>query len=142
MYQDVEEETYQITEGRGFDVIVEITGSLKGLETAVSCIRIAKIGEAFGQGKIIAPSVYAKPETWNPELGYNLMFRSPIIHIVHPWYCPDYRDTLKKAVDACISGIFPIAELISHRIPFADIERAFEMLADNPVGYIKGIVTF
>lgn len=140
--EDVEEAAYSLTDGRGFDQVVEITGSLKGLGTAASIIRIAKIGEAFGQGKIVAPSVYAKPEVWDPKWGYNLMFRSPIIHIVHPWYAVDYRDTLKKAVDAYASGIYPAEDLISHRIPFSNIETAFDLLTHNSDRYTKGIVTF
>ena len=139
---DAEETMWELTRGRGFDQVVEITGSLKGLGTAASLVRIAKIGEAFGQGKIVAPSVYAKPEVWDPKLGYNLMFRSPIIHIVHPWYNADYRDTLGKAVDAYVNGIYPAEELISHRFPFENIETAFDHLTDNPEGYTKGIVTF
>ena len=88
---DVDEQVYEITKGRGCDVVVEITGSLKGMKTAAQIIRYAEMFDYTGRGKLVAPSLYGKAETWDPETGYNLMFRAPIIHSAHPWYAIDYR---------------------------------------------------
>lgn len=71
-----------------------------------------------------------------------MMYRSPILHVVHPWYCEDYMDTLEKAVDAYQKGIFPTDRLITHRIPFEEISRGFELLENNPEEYVKGIIVF
>lgn len=129
-------EMMQITEGKGFDVVIEITGSLKGMSSALQIVKIA------GKGKILAPSMYTKNEVFTEEMAYNMMYRSPIIHVVHPWYCDDYMDTLKKAVDAYVHGVFPTQDLVTHRIPMERINDAFELLETNPKGYIKGILTF
>ncbi len=134
--EDLQEAMMRITKGKGFDVVIEITGSLKGLASALQIVKIA------GKGKILAPSMYTKNEVFTEEMAYNMMYRSPIIHVVHPWYCDDYMDVLKKAVEAYANGIFPTEELITHRIPVREINRAFELLETNPRGYIKGIVTF
>lgn len=133
---DPEEAAYEITNGRMFDCIVEITGSLRGLQTALSVAKIA------GRGKILTPSVYSKKEVWTEEMAYNMMYRSPIIHVVHPWYTNEYMHTLNIAVDAYAKGIYPTDELISHRIPFEKTQEGFELLANSRPDFIKGIITF
>ena len=76
------------------------------------------------------------------KMAYHMMYRSPILHVVHPWYCEDYMDTLEKAVSAYKKGIFPTDRLITHRIPFEEISRGFELLENNPEEYVKGIIVF
>ncbi|MCI8939077.1 MAG: zinc-binding dehydrogenase [Dorea sp.] len=134
--EDLQSRMMEITGGKGFDAVIEITGSLKGLASALQIIKIA------GRGKLLAPSMYTKNEVFTEEMAYNMMYRSPVIHAVHPWYCEDYMDTLKKAVESYARGIFPTEELITHRIPVTEINEAFRLLSENPKGYIKGIVTF
>ncbi len=134
--EDLQSRMMEITGGKGFDAVIEITGSLKGLASALQIIKIA------GRGKLLAPSMYTKNEVFTEEMAYNMMYRSPVIHAVHPWYSEDYMDTLKKAVESYAGGIFPTEELITHRIPVTEINEAFRLLSENPKGYIKGIVTF
>jgi threonine dehydrogenase-like Zn-dependent dehydrogenase len=134
--ENMQEAMMRITEGKGFDIVIEITGSLKGLASALQIVKIV------GKGKILAPSMYTKNEVFTEEMAYNMMYRSPIIHVVHPWYCDDYMDTMKKAINAYVNETFPTEQLITHRIPITEINQAFEILATNPKGYIKGIVTF
>lgn len=133
---DVEEAAYEITKGRMFDCSVEITGSLKGLATALSIAKIA------GRGKILAPSVYSKGEVFTEEMAYNMMYRSPIIHVVHPQYTNEYMYVLDKAVEAYVKDVYPTEQLISHRIPFEETARGFELLEASPAEFIKGIITF
>ena len=136
LQEDLQSSMMNITKGKGFDVVIEITGSLKGLASALQIIRIA------GRGKILAPSMYTKNEIFTEEMAYNMMYRSPIIHVVHPWYCENYMDVLKKAVDAYVKDIFPTDKLITHRIPVTEINEGFQLLTTNPKEYIKGIITF
>ena len=134
--ESLEETMMKITRGKGFDVIVEITGSLRGLASALSISRIS------GRGKILLPSMYTRNEVFTQKMAYHMMYRSPILHVVHPWYCEDYMDTLEKAVSAYKKGIFPTDRLITHRIPFEEISRGFELLENNPEEYVKGIIVF
>ncbi len=133
---DIEDVSYDLTGGKFYDCVVEITGSLKGLASAL------KISKLPGHGRILAPSVYAKEVLWDVEMGYNLMYRSPEIHVVHPWYTDDYMGVFRIGVEAYIKGVFPTNELITHRIPFSEIGKGFELLSRNPPEYIKGIITF
>lgn len=133
---DVENEAFRMTGGRMFDEVVEITGSLKGLATALSVCRLG------GRGKILAPSFYAKGEVFTEEMAYNMMYRSPIIHVVHPWYANEYMFTLEKAVEAYAKNVYPTERLISHRVPFERTAEGFQLLEESPSEYIKGIITF
>ena len=49
--ENLEDVMYDLTNGKGFDIVIEITGSLKGLASALSIVKIA------GRGKICAPSM-------------------------------------------------------------------------------------
>lgn len=137
---NVDEEIYEITKGHGCDVVVEITGSLKGLHTASQIIRYAQMFDYTGRGKIVVPSLYGKPETWDPDTGYNLMFRSPILHIAHPWYALDYRACGIAGVEAYCKGILPLNEMISHEFKLEDVQKGFEVMCSGDLNFIKGIV--
>ncbi len=133
---DIEDASFELTHGRMFDCVVEITGSLRGMQTALSIAKIA------GQGRILAPSVYAKNEVWTEEMAYNMMYRSPIIHVTHPYYTNEYMHILGIGVDAYAQGVFPTDELVTHRIPFENTGEGFRLLDTNPAGYLKGIIIF
>lgn len=137
---DVDECVYEITHGRGADVVVEITGSLKGLRTASQIIRYAEMFDHTGRGKLVVSSLYGNSETWDPVTGYNLMFRSPIVHNAHPWYCEDYRRTGEAGVDAYVKGVLPLQEMITHEFPLEKICDGFETMASGDLSYLKGIV--
>lgn len=137
---NVDEAVYELTRGRGVDAVVEITGSLKGLKTASQIIRYAEMFGHTGRGKIVSASLYGKAETWDAETGYNLMFRAPVLHSAHPWYCEDYRRTAAAGVSAYVQGVLPVNELITHEFSLEDIQQGFEMMSSGNLDYIKGIV--
>ncbi len=134
--EDAESICYDLTNGSMFDTVIEITGSLRGLDTALRVIRIA------GRGKILLGSVYSREEVLSLRSGYNLMTRSPILHSTHPWYCSDYIGTMEKAVDAYTKGMFPMEKLVTHRLPIEKIQEGFSLMEHPTQDYIKGMITF
>lgn len=140
--EDLETAVAEITNNEGFDVIVELTGSLKGLATAAKISRTLQFGDTNTGGKIVSSSVYAKPEPWDPELGHELMFHAPEIQVAHPWGITDYNKTLATSVDAYINGVYPLETMVTHRIHFTEINAGFEKLVYKEPGYIKGIISF
>ncbi len=140
---------WELTDGKFFDVVVEITGSLKGLETACSIIKQPHEGgmDQFdgtyrGVGKILIPSVYGKGETFPLGMAFNLMVRTPILVSTHPTYATRPRENMVEAIESYVDGRLPCDEMITHEFPFENIQEAFEMLAKPVPEYIKGVVTF
>lgn len=127
----VEQRIEELTGGRGVDVAIDITGRYAGLATAAKIIK-------RGRGKILAPSYYGQAETI--DIGPELMNKAPIIISAHPQYSMNYLYDMETGIWAAAKRIFPIGELITHRFAFEDINNAFQALATNPEGYVKGIV--
>ncbi len=140
--EDLEDAAFRYSGGEMFDVVVEITGSLRGLDSALSIIRLADRVGPKGRGKILLPSVYAKEEKWSPKTGWNMMLRSPIMHVSHPRYCIDVLETMRRGMEMYEKGVLKIEELVTHRIPFEDINKGFDILERSDPSYMKGIITF
>ncbi|MEG1946345.1 MAG: zinc-binding dehydrogenase [Lachnospiraceae bacterium] len=137
---DLTAEVNRLTNNEGADIVVEITGSLRGLKTAVKTVYYgAPLGSAK-RGKILIPSLYSREEKWDPEIGYELMFRSPIIHSTHPTYTQDYMEAAQVGVEAYAKGILPLKKLISHEFSLEEIQKGFELMESRDLSYIKGII--
>lgn len=146
---EVDDAAYELTSGHFFDIVVEITGSLHGLDTAGKIIKQSHDlpmedfdGTFRGTGKILIPSVYAKGDPFPPTLGWNLMVKTPMLLSTHPTYAPRPRENMQEGIESYMDGRLPCDEFISHEFVFEDIQKAFEMLAKPTPDYIKGIVTF
>lgn len=140
--EDLEDAAFRLTDGAMFDVVVEISGSLRGFDSALSIIRLADRIGPKGRGAILSASVYGKAETWSVRTGWNMMLRSPIIHVAHPRYCMDLLGTMQRGMDMYTKGVLKMEEFITHRFAFEDLAKAFEVLEGSDASYIKGIVTF
>jgi L-iditol 2-dehydrogenase len=140
--ENLEDAAFAATAGMMFDVVVEITGSLRGLDAAMSIIRLADRVGPKGQGRLVLPSVYAKEEKWSLETGWNMMLRSPLVFVAHPRHAADIQDVMERGIAMYEKGKLRSDELISHKIPFADIAGSFDILASGNPDYLKGVITF
>ena len=132
-------EALKTTGGTGFDRVIELTASLQGL---LSATRLIKRPSETDRGIIAASSVYDRPETWPPELGFELMCRCPELHFVHPGFFPDVHGLMREAVDVYAGGAIPADGFISHRFAPEELGRAYEMMLDGDRHYLKGIIAF
>lgn len=136
---DVSSTIKRITKGQGMDAVIEITGKMAGFSLACDIIRGGgPLDSAGGRGRILIASLYGLPEMM--DVGYQLMFKSPIIHSTHPWYSMDYMDDMRKGIEGFLRGIFPLDRLITHEFSLEDIGKGFEMLENSQEGFIKGII--
>ena len=138
---------YSLTEGRFFDVVIEITGSIHGLDTAMQIVKYTHndghtVNQYVGNGRVLIPSVYSREEVFPARLGLNIMVRSPIIQAVHPVYSidPMYNEVL--GIEAFLGGILPMEKMITHRVAFDQLTTGLNWLIKPPDDYIKGIVVF
>ncbi|WNX85716.1 zinc-binding dehydrogenase [Agathobaculum sp. NTUH-O15-33] len=145
--RDLEELAYQMTDGAFYDVVVELSGSLRGFDTAMQLIKPAHRNAIHtqpyqGHGKVILPSVYSREEIFPSRLGTNLMLKTPILHAVHPMYDVDPCANHKEGIAAYADGRLPVDRMITHHIPFDELQTGYEWLIKAPAGYIKGVVDF
>lgn len=136
--EDALSQVLAITKGHGVDVAIEITGKMVGFTLACDIIRGGGDIGGTGRGKILIPSLYGFPEVM--DAGYQLMFKSPIIHSTHPWYSMDYMDDMRKGVEGFLRGILPLDQMITHEFSLDDIQAGFEMMEHPTEDYLKGII--
>ncbi len=140
--EDPEAIVFELTGGRGVDAAIEISGSQKALETALSIIRIPERYGSRGRGRIIAASLYANETDWQPELGFNMMLRVPEIRCVHPMYSYDLEEDVRRGVAGYINDTLPMDKMVSNVYDFENIAQGFADLNSGNPNYLKGVVIF
>ncbi len=128
----------EMTNGKGVDIAVEISGSLAGFSLACKIVKGGTLTSFGARAKILIPSLYGIPQMM--DAGYDLMYKSPIIHSTHPMYSKDYMDDLRKGVEGYKRNIFPLDSMITHEFKLEEINEAFEMLEHPTPDYFKGVV--
>ena len=116
------------TQGRMADIVLEATGSLKGLELASKIVK--------PRGKVVCISSYLEPE----RVDLRAWGKSPIVVNAHPTYDVDPQDTFSRAAELMRKGLFPMDRLVTHKFTLDEIGDAFETALDPPPGYVKGVV--
>ena len=132
-------EAIELTGGKGFDRVIELS---KGLDGLLLASHLMKMPEADDRGVIVASSVYDKHEMWPTQLGFELMCRCPELHFVHPGFDPNVQGLMEEAVEAYEKGYLPEGALITHRFTLENFGEAYEMMINNDPSYLKGAVEF
>jgi len=145
--EDVRKAAWKLTEGHFYDTVIEITGSIKGLETACKIIKFAHVNgmqnEVYhGCGRILSSSVFSAEETFPFGLAHDMMLRTPIIYAVHPNSGVNVLENDIRGVEMYNEGTLPLDRMISHICKFEDLAEGFSWLTDPPADYVKGIVVF
>lgn len=135
---DVVSTIKDITKGHGVDIVVEISGYMAGFNLACKIIKGGTVSTFGARGKILISSLYGIPQMM--DTGYDLMYKSPIIHSTHPFYSRDYMDDLRKGVEGYRRGILPLDTMITHEFKLEEIDKAFEILEKPTPDYLKGVV--
>ncbi|MDR1534214.1 MAG: alcohol dehydrogenase catalytic domain-containing protein [Planctomycetota bacterium] len=145
--ENLSEYAFERTAGQFFDVVVEISGSIRGLDTALQIVKFShENGHAnrpfLGHGRVLIPSVYTKEETFPVRLALNMIARTPTLHPVHPNYSIDPMHNEVEGIEAFVNGTLPLEQLITHRVKFEDLQTGMEWLVTPPEGFIKGLCLF
>jgi threonine dehydrogenase-like Zn-dependent dehydrogenase len=135
---DAVEMIKKITDGKGVDIAVEISGSMTGFSLACKIVKGGSVRSYGSRAKILIPSLYGAPQVM--DAGYDLMFKSPIIHSTHPYYSRDYLDDLKKGIEGYRRGILPLDSMITHEFRLEEIGKAFKIMEHPTPDYLKGII--
>ena len=118
----------RVTDGLGADLTIETVGG-KSEATVVQAIDVTRM-----QGRVVILGGFRAPITvdWLPPLmkEQSLIFASCYSIL-------DGRHDYEIAIDLMASGKTPLKQMVTHRFPLEDVERAFEIANDKSVGSIK-----
>lgn len=126
---DVAKETLVITDGKGFDTVIEATGDPRGVELATRLVR--------QKGKLAIFSYHPNPVTVNFR---EWDLKGLEVIMTNPSRAEDMRDNLKIAVRMMSRGVFDLEKLITHKWGLNEIQKAFEYASKKPSDYIKGVI--
>lgn len=119
---DVREEVMRLTENKGLNLAVELSGSGSALDQAVSCL--GSFGRALVIGMSTEPIQLTEPSVMFGFNNHSLLG--------FDGYEPGDIETLVRLV---ASGELDLSRSVSHVLPLEDIARGVEMLSkkiDNP----------
>lgn len=114
---------------RGYDVVVDTTGSQAGLDLATALVRRGGLINLFGWIK--GPSATFDPTAWHLG-GFSVVNSSPSSQL---------RDPFPPAIRLIDRGIVDLRPLITHVAPLADYSRVMTGVVAGDPGYVKGVIT-
>ena len=128
--QDPIAEIARITAGRMADLVVEIVGHQT--ETINQCLDMVKRG-----GTILA---FGVPDDEVYGFNYSQFFRHNVRLI--GTVGPDVQNDFPLAMDMITQGRFDVSPIITHHLPFTEVQRGFEMFMNRTEGAIKIVLEY
>ena len=125
---ELKETVADLTGGRGVDLTVETVGGLSG-ETVEQAVDLTRM-----QGRIVILGGFRTPLTtdWlEPLLKEQSILFSSCYSVL------DGRHDYEIAIDLMASGRARLGQMVTHRFPLEDIQKAFETAYDKSTGSIK-----
>lgn len=135
---DIAKEIRRLTNNKGADVVIEVTGNSKALNEA---IRIAA-----PETSVIALSWYQgmlKDVDLSEEFHHNRIgIKQSQTNSMDPAF--SHLWNYNRRVESCkrILGGLKLDNLITHRIPYDEVGRAYEIVDKNPEQAIQVIITY
>ena len=120
----------EITGGHGIDVAMEASTVPAGFALASEVLR-------RGQANLVVVTTAYPGATYDPSA---LLRIGAVVHFAEPGHCLDPIDELRRTIEALGRGVFPMADLISHRFGLDEIGKGIDAALSREPGYIKGIV--
>ena len=128
---DFLKQVQDITEGRGTDIVYEVTGNAAAAELGAKTLRPHRATYALA-------GWYGKPAQYTLR---NWTTKGAVIVTPHPKYSLDPADDMRRAMNALARGVFPMEKLVTHRFPLDNVQKGFETMLSASEGYIKGVIT-
>ena len=130
--EDVVQAVQEITGGTGPDIVVEAVGFPDPFNMALRLVRQFGTMIVFGiQSQRMVPIDH--------EL---LMERQPTIISTRGGFAEDPIAPVRTMVDLKRRGVIDPGRLVTHRLPFEELQRAFDMYENHEDGVIKVVIGF
>jgi len=124
---DLEQRIMDITGGNGTDVVLEMSGSEKGLKQGLRLLRKG--------GRISLFGLFPAPVQIN--LTNQIIFKGITMYGINGRII---FDTWERMHNLLKSGRLDISPVITHRLAFDDYEKAFELLMERPKKAVKVVM--
>ena len=121
----------ELTGGRGGDVVVEAAGYPDSFNTALRLVK------QFGQVMVFG----IQADEFIPVEHNLLMERQPTLIPSTGGRLRDPMAPIKTMVDLKARGWCDPGQMLTHRLPFAEVQRAFELYESQQDGIIKAVMT-
>ena len=121
----------ELTGGRGGDVVVEAAGYPDSFNTALRLVK------QFGQVMVFG----IQADDFIPVEHNLLMERQPTLIPTTGGRLRDPMSPIKTMVDLKERGWCDPGQMLTHRLPFEEVQRAFELYESQQDGIIKAVMT-
>jgi threonine dehydrogenase-like Zn-dependent dehydrogenase len=136
--RDIAREIRELTGMRGADAVIEASGSARALKEAIRIAAPDTTVTALGwyQGSCVDLDL-------SEEFHHNrISLRSSQTGAVNPAIRHQWNDARKAQVVLSLLSSMDLSTLVTHRIPFADVAQAYEMIDKAPADIIQVALTY
>ena len=122
---DPVEAILRATDGRGVDVAIEALGTQTTFE---SCLRTLRPGGVLSSLGVYSGKLTLPLEAFAAGLGD---------HAVVTTLCPGGKERMRRLMNVLASGRADLRPLVTHQFPLDEIEKAYDLFANQKDGVVK-----
>jgi alcohol dehydrogenase len=126
---DPVEEILRLTDGRGVDVAIEALGRQQTFEAA---LRVLRPGGTLSSLGVYSDDLRIPLGPFLAGLGN---------HKIITTLCPGGKERMRRLIEAVASGRVDTRPLVTHRFTLDDIEKAYDLFANQRDGVLKVAIT-
>jgi threonine dehydrogenase-like Zn-dependent dehydrogenase len=119
----------RLTEGRGVDVAIEALGTQQTFEAALRVLRPAGTLSSLG---VYSSDLKIPLEAFAAGLGDHTIVTS---------LCPGGKERMRRLMSVIASGQADLSAMVTHRFRLDDIEKAYDLFANQRDGVFKVAIT-
>jgi alcohol dehydrogenase len=123
------EEIMRLTEGRGVDVAIEALGTQQTFEAALRVLRPAGTLSCLG---VYSSDLKIPLEAFAAGLGDHTIVTS---------LCPGGKERMRRLMSVIASGQADLSAMVTHRFRLDDIEKAYDLFANQRDGVFMVAIT-
>ncbi len=122
-------EIMRITDGRGADVSIEALGTQQTFESALRCVRPGGVVSSLG---VYSTDLKIPLDAFGAGLRDNTIVST---------LCPGGKERMRRLMEVIASGRADLGSLVTHRYKLDDIEKAYDLFANQRDGVLKVAIT-
>ncbi len=123
------EEILRLTNGRGVDVAIEALGTQATFE---ACLRVLRPGGTLSSLGVYSSDLSIPRDAFAAGLGD---------HTIVTTLCPGGKERMRRLMAVVESGRVDLGAMVTHRFKLDDIEKAYDLFANQRDGVFKVSIT-